>query len=53
LAPDGTWPYASRVTLNNSGLTLDEVIKEDFFPPQTSFKLSIQRKEMGWASGFH
>src|SRR5215469_2688033 len=32
LAPDGTWLYANRVALNNSGLTLDEVIKEDFFP---------------------
>src|SRR5215469_14127091 len=30
LAPDGTWLYANRVALNNSGLTLDEVIKEDF-----------------------
>jgi len=32
LAPDGTWLYANRVALDNSGLTLDEVIKEDFFP---------------------
>jgi PAS domain S-box-containing protein len=32
LAPDGTWLYANRVALNNSGLTLDEVTKEDFFP---------------------
>ena len=30
LAPDGTWLYANRVALNNSGLTLDEVIKEGF-----------------------
>src|SRR6516162_1729696 len=32
LAPDGTMLYANRVALDNSGLTLDEVIKEDFFP---------------------
>jgi len=30
LAPDGTMLYANRVALDNSGLTLDEVIKEDF-----------------------
>jgi PAS domain S-box-containing protein len=28
LAPDGTMLYANRVALDNSGLTLDEVIKE-------------------------
>src|SRR5262249_61510578 len=31
LAPDGTQLYANRVALDNSGLTLDEVIKEGFF----------------------
>src|SRR5215472_17318068 len=30
LAPDGTMLYANRVALDNSGLTLDEVIKEGF-----------------------
>jgi PAS domain S-box-containing protein len=30
LAPDGKMLYANRVALDNSGLTLDEVIKEDF-----------------------
>jgi len=30
LAPDGTMLYANRVALDNSGLTLDEVIKEDY-----------------------
>jgi formate hydrogenlyase transcriptional activator len=30
LAPDGTQLYANRVALDNSGLTLDEVIKEGF-----------------------
>ena len=30
LAPDGTNLYANRVALDNSGLTLDEVIKEGF-----------------------
>src|SRR5262249_28098433 len=30
LAPDGTMLYANRVALDNSGLSLDEVIKEDF-----------------------
>jgi PAS domain S-box-containing protein len=30
LAPDGTMLYANRVALDNSGLTRDEVIKEDF-----------------------
>src|SRR5215471_9278763 len=29
-APDGTQLYANRVALDNSGLTLDEVIKEGF-----------------------
>jgi formate hydrogenlyase transcriptional activator len=29
-APDGTYLYANRVALDNSGLTLDEVIKEGF-----------------------
>jgi formate hydrogenlyase transcriptional activator len=29
-APDGTTLYANRVALDNSGLTLDEVIKEGF-----------------------
>jgi len=32
LAPDVTQLYANRVALDNSGLTLDEVIKEGFFP---------------------
>jgi len=31
LAPDGTQLYANRVALDNSGLTLEEVIKEGFF----------------------
>jgi formate hydrogenlyase transcriptional activator len=31
LAPDGTQLYAKRVALDNSGLTVDEVIKEGFF----------------------
>src|SRR5215472_3274983 len=31
LAPNGTQLYANRVVLDNSGLTLDEVIKEGFF----------------------
>src|SRR5262249_22096001 len=30
LAPDGTWLYANQVALENSGLTMDEVIKEGF-----------------------
>src|SRR5215469_1884697 len=30
MAPDGTNLYANRVALDNSGLTLDEVIKEGF-----------------------
>jgi formate hydrogenlyase transcriptional activator len=30
LAPDGTTLYVNRVALDNSGLTLDEVIKEGF-----------------------
>src|SRR5215469_13117395 len=30
-APNGTQLYANRVVLDNSGLTLDEVIKEGFF----------------------
>jgi formate hydrogenlyase transcriptional activator len=31
LAPDGTQLYANLVALDNSGVTLDEVIKEGFF----------------------
>jgi len=30
-APDGTMLYANQVALDNSGLTLDEVIKEGFY----------------------
>ena len=31
MAPDGTQLYANRVALENSGLTLDEEIKEGFY----------------------
>src|SRR5262249_22529313 len=36
-APDGTQLYANRVALNNSGLTLDEVIKEGTIRRENGF----------------
>ena len=49
LAPDGTMLYANRVALDQTGLTLDEAIKEGFFArvfhPDDVDRLRSERQE--------